>query len=211
MDGYDKRIFSKNLIQRMDLAGKRPADLCLLLDVSKSTVSSWYNAQKMPRMDKIEKIANYLGIQKSDLIEDKPVPEPANSYPVGSFVRIPVIGRVLAGVGGLAEEEFLGYELAADVTAPKEHRYFLVKGDSMLPEIREGDRALVHIQDDVECGELAVVIVNGEEGLIKKVMKHANAISLVSFNTNYPPRLFIGEEMNTVRIWGKVKKVERSY
>lgn len=160
--------------------------------------------------DKVEKLAEVLQTTPAFLM-GWDIPEPANTYPVGSFVRIPVIGRVLAGVGGLAEEEFLGYELAADVTAPEEHRYFLVKGDSMLPEIREGDRALVHIQDDVECGELAVVIVNGEEGLIKKVMKHANAISLVSFNTNYPPRLFIGEEMNTVRIWGKVKKVERSY
>ena len=196
---------------RRKAIGKSAEKVAAELGISPATVYRYEKGdiEKVPG-EVIKALASIL-LTTPEYLMGWDEPEPTNSYPVGSFVRIPVIGRVLAGVGGLAEEEFLGYELAADVTAPEEHRYFLVKGDSMLPEIREGDRALVHIQEDVECGELAVVIVNGEEGLIKKVMKHDNAISLVSFNTNYPPRLFIGEEMNHIKIWGKVKKVERSY
>lgn len=72
MREYDKRVFSTNLNRYMAEKGKRPVDICRLLGVSKSTVSSWCHAQKMPRMDKIETLANYFGILKSDLIEEKP-------------------------------------------------------------------------------------------------------------------------------------------
>ena len=211
MDGYDKRVFSNNLNKWMAKTGNKPSDLCELLNVSKSTVSSWCNAQKIPRMDKIERLANYFGIQKSDLIEEAAPKDPINSYPVGSFVRIPVIGRVLAGVGGIAEVDFLGYDFATDISNAEEYRYLEVKGDSMMPDIHPGDRALVHLQSDVDSGALAVVIVNGEEGLIKKVVKHDDAISLVSFNPYYPERIFRGEEMNNIRIWGKVKEIKRAY
>lgn len=71
MNEYDKKIFAKNLNKYMSENNKKPKDLCLLLNVSKSTVSSWCNAEKIPRMDKIEILAKYFGILKSDLIEEK--------------------------------------------------------------------------------------------------------------------------------------------
>lgn len=71
MNEYDKKIFAKNLNKYMSENNKKPKDLCLLLNVGKSTVSSWCNAEKIPRMDKIEILAKYFGILKSDLIEEK--------------------------------------------------------------------------------------------------------------------------------------------
>ena len=71
MAEYDKTIFARNLNQCMEEKGVKQTDICALLSVSKSTVSSWCSGEKMPRMDKVETLADYFGIQKSDLIEEK--------------------------------------------------------------------------------------------------------------------------------------------
>jgi repressor LexA len=66
-----KEIFSKNLKRYMALAGKSRKDVCEDLGYSYFTFSDWVNGKKMPRMDKVEQLANYFGILKSDLIEQK--------------------------------------------------------------------------------------------------------------------------------------------
>lgn len=66
-----KKIFSENLRYYMDLKGKNQIDLMYDLDLSSSTVSNWCTGLKLPRMDKIQMLADYLGIRKSDLIEKR--------------------------------------------------------------------------------------------------------------------------------------------
>lgn len=66
-----KKIFSKNLLYYLELDGKTQADLCKYMNVSSATVSDWCNGKKMPRMDKIQAICNWLRLEKSDLLEDK--------------------------------------------------------------------------------------------------------------------------------------------
>lgn len=67
MDG--KEIFSRNLQRYMELNNKTRNDVCAALGVSYFTLTSWVNGTKYPRMDKVEMLANYFGIKKSDLIE----------------------------------------------------------------------------------------------------------------------------------------------
>lgn len=67
----NKEIFAKNLKYYMDTYSKDRNDICQILDVPYSTLSDWLNAKKYPRIDKIELLANYFNIQKSDLIESK--------------------------------------------------------------------------------------------------------------------------------------------
>lgn len=64
-----KKIFSKNLNYYMDLKGKTQTDIINDLNINKSAISSWCNGTRLPRMNKVELLANYLGINKSDLIE----------------------------------------------------------------------------------------------------------------------------------------------
>ncbi len=66
-----KEIFSTNLKRYMALGGKSRKDVCEALGYSYFTFSDWVNGKKMPRMDKVEQLANYFGISKSDLIEEK--------------------------------------------------------------------------------------------------------------------------------------------
>lgn len=67
----NKNIFADNLRRYMEEAGKTRRDICDALGISYFTVSSWVNGTKYPRMDKVELLAQYFGISKSDLIEEK--------------------------------------------------------------------------------------------------------------------------------------------
>ena len=67
----NKDIFASNLRRYMEVKGKTRNDISEALGISYFTVTDWVNGKKYPRMDKVEMLANYFGIQKSDLIEDK--------------------------------------------------------------------------------------------------------------------------------------------
>lgn len=65
-----KRIFANNLNYFLDLKNKNQIEVANKLKINPSTFSSWCTGQKMPRMDKVEMLAHYFGIKKSDLIEE---------------------------------------------------------------------------------------------------------------------------------------------
>lgn len=77
-EDYYKTIFSKNLKKYMELNGKTQIDLINDLGFNKSAVSTWCNGTRLPRMDKVDALAKYFGISRSDLIEEKA--EIAESY-----------------------------------------------------------------------------------------------------------------------------------
>lgn len=77
-EDYYKTIFSKNLKKYMELNGKTQIDLINDLGFNKSSVSTWCNGTRLPRMDKVDALAKYFGISRSDLIEEKT--EIAESY-----------------------------------------------------------------------------------------------------------------------------------
>ena len=70
-----KKIFSRNLNYYMELNGKTQSDLIIDLGFNKSAVSTWCNGSRLPRMDKVETLAQYFRINRSDLIDEKP-PDP---------------------------------------------------------------------------------------------------------------------------------------
>ena len=151
-----KRIFSKNLRKYMSLNNKTQVDLINDLGFNKSAVSTWCNGTRLPRMDKVDALAKYLGIRRSDLIEDK-------SESKIKPTTIPVLGSVPAGIPIEAIQDIIDYEEIDAATAAKGEYFALqVKGSSMEPRICEGDIVIVRKQDDVESGEIAIVMVNGE-------------------------------------------------
>ena len=99
---------------------------------------------------------------------------------------VPLLGFVKAGYNLLAEENLLGF-VEADIKNPEEHFALKVKGDSMQPVLFEDDIVIVHQQNEVENGQVAVVLL-GDEATIKKVVKYDNYIELVAYNSYYPPK-----------------------
>ena len=75
-----RRIFARDLSRYMELCNKKQADIINDLGINKSAVSTWINGTRMPRMDKVQALADYFGINKSDLLEDKETQEEDNSY-----------------------------------------------------------------------------------------------------------------------------------
>jgi repressor LexA len=67
----NKKVMAKNILYYMEINGKTRNDICDGLNIKYSTFSEWVSASKYPRIDKIEMLAKYFGIQKSDLIENK--------------------------------------------------------------------------------------------------------------------------------------------
>lgn len=126
--------------------------------------------------------------------------------------RVPVLGRVSAGLGTDAHEEVLCYETVEPKYGSGDFFCLQVKGDSMSPRIDHGDIVLVKKQDYVENGELAIVIVDNEDGLIKKVEYDKDCIRLISFNMqHYPERVFEKNEINRLKIVGKVVESKRKW
>lgn len=123
---------------------------------------------------------------------------------------LPVYGDVSAGPGAFAEQRILGWEESDDYEDEDEYFYLIVSGDSMYPEIKDGDYILVHVQDWIEDGQIAVVVVDGE-GLVKKIERGEDFINLISINPYYPPRVFKEYEMNRVHILGHVVEVKRKF
>lgn len=162
-----KHVFAKNLRNQLARHNKLQNDLVNDLALNKSTVSTWINGTKMPRMNTVERLAAYFGIEKSDLIEDK-----CDSNTTTKAVRIPVLGRVVAGIPLEVVEEILDYEeITSDLAATGDFFALQIRGRSMEPRMLEGDVVIVRKQDDVESGDIAIVLVNGDEATVKKIKR----------------------------------------
>lgn len=83
----EKDIFSNNLNRLMQLNGKSQIDLIEDLGINKSTISTWCRGTKMPRMGTIQTLADYFGVRKSDLIEEK-LAKPTNNDRLNEFIEL---------------------------------------------------------------------------------------------------------------------------
>lgn len=159
----------------------------------------------------IKNLSSALKIPSKDLIEENPLVEKINLYELNDTKRVPVIGTVRCGAGGVAYEYIDEYITIDDTYRPDEMRGFRAEGDSMEPEIHDGDICLVHLQEDVPDGALAVVVIcdgiEEGEGTIKRIHKQDCAIILQATNQAYAPRIFTGENANKVRIVGRVVEI----
>ena len=170
-----------------------------------------------PSVEKLEAIARGMGISLADLMDKlndvPPTPKIPNMQTFAytcARAMVPIIGSVRCGPGGLAYQELQGASMA-DVANPQDHFYLRVEGDSMAPDICAGDLALVHIQPEVENGQLAVVIVNGEEGTLKRFIRDGSTVILQSLNQAYAPRVFVGDEINALTVAGRVVETKRKW
>ena len=123
-------------------------------------------------------------------------------------VRIPVLGRVVAGIPLEAIEEIEDYEeIPRKMAASGEFFALRIKGRSMEPKLTEGDIVIVRKQEDVDSGDTAIVLVNGDEATVKQIKKTEAGIMLIGFNVEvYQPHFYSNEQIEAlpVRIIGKV-------
>lgn len=203
----NKKVFSKNLRKYMNLYQKSRNDICKDLGFAYTTFTSWETGVNYPRIDKIEMIADYFHIEKSDLIEDK-TDKPSSPT---KGIRIPVLGKVAAGIPIEAITDIEDWEEIPQSMA-KTGEYFALKiaGKSMEPRMMDGDVVIVRRQSDVDSGDIAVVLVNGNDATVKQISKSDAGLTLIGWNPSvYTPRTYNKKECKElpVTILGKVVEI----
>lgn len=206
---------SKRLLQMIERSGLKYSELSDATGISKSALQRYATGEttKIPS-DRMRAMAKALGTTAEYLLgwEKGALSGGGNTgmTPARSLKEVPVIGSVKAGWNGLACEEPDGHELA-DVVNPGDYFFLKVMGDSMAPQINEGDLALVHRQDSADSGDVVVAIVGGGEGTIKRFVRKGAAVILQPFNPDYEPMVLAEEELRSLIIAGKVVQTVRRW
>lgn len=205
----NKETMAKNIKRLMALNQVNATDVCTALGFKAPTFSDWVNAKTYPRIDKIEAMSNYFGVSKADLVEEQ-LPSDAISY--APTQRIPILGRISAGLPLYAEEQIEGYTYT-DLNHGGEYFALRVHGDSMdAIRIYDGDLLIVRKQDIVEDGEIAVVMVNDDEATVKCWHKRENIVMLEPKSTNPAHQMQIYDARETpIRVIGKVVQNQIMY
>lgn len=185
--------------------GITQSELAKICNVSDKAVSTWENGRNIPRMGAIQCMADYFGIPKSAIIEN--IVSPVNAS------RIPVLGKIPAGIPLTAIEDIEGWEELSPsmLRGVKEYFALIVKGDSMLPEYRAGDVLILRKQEDCETGDDCAVMVNGDDATFKRIRRNEKGITLQPLNPAYDPTFYTNHEVIDlpVKIIGIVVEVRR--
>lgn len=177
--------------------------------VGKSTVRKWESGDiENMRRDKIAALAKALHTTPAYLMgweEEEAVP---------AAVKIPVLGKVAAGIPISAVENILDYEeIPYSLSITGAFVALQVKGHSMEPRIYEGDIVIVRVQPTAETGDIVVAIVNGDEATVKRLQVSPEGITLQPFNPSYQPIFYSRTdiEQKPVRIFGKVVELRAKF
>lgn len=196
-------------IKELRLERKMTGDeLGRVLGISKSTISLYEHDKSTPDDAIKKKICSYFDVSFDWLMGITTSRTTIYSKRTGRGVPIPVLGRVVAGIPLEAVEEILDYEeITPELAATGDFFALKIRGHSMEPRMMEGDVVIVRRQDDVESGDVAIVLVNGNEATVKRVKKQEDGITLIATNTSvYEPHYYSNKEIEElpVRILGKV-------
>ena len=201
-----KKIFAENLKHHLERRRLNQTDMSKDLNFPETTVSNWMKASTYPRPDKLQLMADYFNVSRSDLTEKRP----DNLFHISpQTVRVPVLGDIACGDPIHVEENFIGYRYVSPDRLPSGNSYYLIaKGNSMEPTIPNGSEVLIREQEEVEYGQIAAVLVNGNsEATLKRVRKQGDLVVLMPDNPTHDP-IFVTEEC-PVKIIGKAIRVEK--
>lgn len=191
--------------QEQDVTQQELADY---IGVSKQAVYKYENniVTNIPT-DKVDAIAKRLKASPAYLMgwEEKPQPAPRpipkGFEPMPKMKKIPLVGSIACGTPILAQQNIDGH-----VDAPEDIRCDFAlrcKGDSMIGAgIHDGDAVYIHIQPEVENGEIAAVRI-GEEATLKRVYYDGTTLTLMPYNNAYAPMVYTGPQLEDVHIEGK--------
>lgn len=168
--------------------------------VTTATVSRWESGEiSTLKAETIRKVADALHVSPLVFIGE--------DMATIKTIKIPVVGRVVAGTPIFAQENIEGMVEINEGGSTGVMFALKVIGHSMEPRIQEGDLLIIHKQDDVESGDIAIILINGDEATVKQVKKQTDGIMLIGFNQDvYEPHFYSNKQIEQlpIRIMGKV-------
>lgn len=184
--------------------------LANLLNLEVAGVSKLETGRVPLKDEYIIKLSEYFNVSTDYLLGKSNIRNSENNQEL----KIPVLGVVKAGYNWLADENVIGYVSVNDKTLKGDGFFAVqVKGISMVPEIYEGDIAIVKKQNDFENGDYVVALINGDEATIKKAYKNDTGLLLRPANNSVEPLIFTKEDIETlpVTIIGVVYNITRNF
>ena len=210
------------LFDLLNKSGLSQQDFASQIGVKKNAVSRWKTRELQSYTKYLPQIAEALGTTTEYLLtgngpkqkravseSDTALPKGAEHIDLGTFHRIPILGRISAGLPLYAEQHIEGYTLT-DLNGGAEYFALRVSGDSMNAlGINDGYRLIVRRQDEVENGQVAVVMVGDEDATVKRFYATGDTVTLMPQSTNpeHQPQIYDATKTK-IRVIGKVVKVE---
>ncbi len=208
----DLDLFSSRFSEALSESSENTYTIAEKLNLSPATISRYNNGKMLPKLATLYQAADILNVSPEWLMgisDNKSI-----SHIKSKAVKIPVLGTVVAGIPLEAVEDIIDYEeISVEMARQGEYFALKVKGDSMEPKISAGDVVIVRKQEDVDSGDLAIILANGNEATIKKVMKFNGGINLVPNNPAYEVMTYTNEQIESlpVNILGKVVELRAKF
>lgn len=212
--------FQNRLQKAITIKNTKPVELHEKTGISESLLSKYLSGNAVARQKKLALLADALNVNEVWLMGyDVPMDRHFSNNKTDELgnpvVPLPLVGTVKAGYDYLAQENVLGtIDVEKSLVGSGEDYFALeVHGDSMAPVFIENDIVIIKKQSDCENNQFAVVIINGDEGTLKKVKKTDSGIILQPLNPAYGPVMYTYEEMKTIPILivGIVKQLKRKF
>ena len=177
-----RKIVAENIQRLLARKGITQTQMADELGFKETTVSGWMTAQKYPRIDKIQKMADYFGVMRSEITE----PYSDVLVKVGGVVRIPVLGKIACGEPITAVENVIEYKERPVNDLPSGELFYLrAEGNSMEPIIPDGAQVLIRQQQHAENGEIVAAMSDDLEVTLKYFRQINGTIMLVPENNDY--------------------------
>lgn len=184
------------------------SELAKKIYISQPAYSKYEVGTASPNPETLSKIADALDVSVDYLLGSGS--QPARP----GYIRVPVLGRVAAGIPIDAIEEVIDWEdISAEAAGDGEYFGLQIKGHSMEPKISDGDVVIVRRQPDVDSGDIAVVLVNGDDATVKRIKKSPQGVTLIPSNPAYEPMYYSNEEIESlpVQILGRVVELRAKF
>lgn len=180
-------------------------ELAELVGISMKSIAAYERGIRDPGTETVAKMAEVLGVTSDHLMGAEEQRQPT---------RIPVLGRIPAGIPLEAIEEVLDWEdiPARWLAGGKEYFSLRVRGDSMYPEYLDGDTIILRKTECCETGDDCAVMVNGDDATFKRVRLSETGMVLQPLNPAYEPIIFTAQQVQDlhVRILGVVVELRRT-
>lgn len=216
--------FSTRLKKIMNLKGIKAVELSARTNIAKSQISHWLKGTYKAKQDSLTILAEFFDVNEAWLMGfDVPMERTNDEENIDDniiyeeiktpIVKIPILGKVPAGIPIEAIQDILGYEDIPSQLVKHGERYFAlrVSGDSMFPEYQTNDIVIIKQQQDCNTGDDCIVLVNGYDATLKRVIKDEDGIKLKPLNNDYETKKYTNEEIinKPVIIVGVVKELRR--
>lgn len=188
--------------------GISPYQASKLTGITQASFSDWKVGKSQPSVDKLKTLAEYFKIPVGYFYGEK-MTQQKSEHPNAEFVKmptdvvkIPVLGKISAGIPLEANEDILGYEEIPAEWTKNGQRFFALKiqGDSMYPNYIEGDTVILRAQSACESGKDVAVIINNDTATIKRIQCKTSGIILQPLNPKYNVMMYTNEEIESLPI-----------